>query len=241
MELPVSTGQTRPVMTNAELSETNPTRSWTATLICLLALCPLGLAETVTVRVYDYAGMEPGNLAKAKDVASSILERAGIDTVWASCRTSMEEPPKDAACEKQMKPTDLMLRIVPESMARRVGRKHQCVGYAVQTGNGLGSIAAVYHHRVLDIERGTPAPRFAILGIFMAHELGHLLLPGEGHSKGSVMQAWWAPESMARAVSQAAFTSRQSKKMRANVRDRLLITSRREQAAPRLSARQGTR
>ena len=63
-------------------------------------------------------------------------------------------------------------------------------GYAV-LAEGFDSIAAVYFHRAVELEKRSLADRQAILGSMLAHEIGHLLLKETAHSGAGIMQAQW--------------------------------------------------
>ena len=107
-------------------------------------------------------------------------------------------------------------------MARRMGRQSACLGYAFQQPEGFSTTAVAYHHRAVELERGTIAPRFAILGYIMAHELGHLLLEDERHSDTGIMHDLWGPEHLRNAAfGRLTFTPRQARRIRANVEDRM--------------------
>jgi hypothetical protein len=66
--------------------------------------------NSITIRLYDYARIPDGTLVKATQRAGRILERAGIATEWARCRTSMEDDQQgDPACSEPMTPSDIVL------------------------------------------------------------------------------------------------------------------------------------
>ncbi|MCP5114041.1 MAG: hypothetical protein GY953_24675 [bacterium] len=175
------------------------------------------------IRIYDYAAIPDSMLERAAERSTQIFRRAGIALEWRRCQTSMEDPrPGDPACQTPVGPADFIVRVLTEKMARRVGRRDECVGYAIHTKSGLGSIAGVYNHRLLELERQTNAPKHAILGIFLAHEIGHLLLSGGGHSREGVMRGWWGPEVMVRAAyGRVDFSRTQVRQMRKNAERRV--------------------
>jgi hypothetical protein len=104
------------------------------------------------------------------------------------------------------------------------------VGYSIHTKSGRGDKAGLFYHRVLELEHQSNAPAAAVLGIFMAHEIGHLLLPDGGHSRDGVMRAWWGPDTLFKtAFSTVDFNRKQQKQMQRNVQlrsERVLLAER---------------
>ena len=90
---------------------------------------------------------------------------------------------------------DLQLQLIDATMARHTGKTGQCLGYAVVTGS-FDSIASVFAHRALELEKRNFADRAAILGAIMAHEIGHLLLGQSRHSASGIMRAKWGDENL---------------------------------------------
>jgi hypothetical protein len=180
---------------------------------------PSEFARPLLIRVYDYSGLPRQTMRSAEERTTAIFHRAGIELEWAHCRISVDDPkPGDPACKQPMGPEDIMLRILTEKMARQVGRQEDCVGYSIHTSTGRGDKAGIFFHRIQQVERESKAPRSAVLGIFMAHEIGHLLLPDGRHSRDGVMRGWWEPQVMLRAAyGKVDFSVRQSKQMQKNV------------------------
>ena len=107
---------------------------------------------------------------------------------WAECSFRQDAPRKDPTCDLPVTPLDLQLRILDEAMAGRVSTTSESLGYAV-LAQGFDSIAAVYCHRAVELEKRSLADRHAILGGMMAREIGHLLLKQTEHSGAGIMQA----------------------------------------------------
>jgi hypothetical protein len=145
----------------------------------------------IRVRLWNYAGVPPRSLADAKRDTSAIFERARVRVEWAECRLREGDGPKNTACSTR-----------------------GCLGYALLT-DGFDSIAAVFFHRVAELERGRIASRSAILGAIFAHEVGHLLLEQGDHSDGGILRATWGKEDL-RAIKrgQLHFTDAEGKLMR---------------------------
>ncbi|MBI3695789.1 MAG: hypothetical protein HY238_13240, partial [Acidobacteria bacterium] len=158
-------------------------------------IVPQNPEEFIRVRLYDYAGVSPATLAGAKAAASYVLEHGGVRLEWAECRIHQDDPPKDQACKLPVTRMDLQLRIMDAAMARRTGTTRHCLGYAL-LADGFHSIAAVYLHRAVELEKRNLADRAAILGAMMTHEIGHLLLEQSGHSGSGIMRARWGNEDL---------------------------------------------
>src|SRR5215470_9594707 len=86
---------------------------------------------TITVRVQDYTHAKPGPLLQAERTAAAILLRAGVEAVWLPGRNDGRSP--TTACASD--PTHLILRILPNSMAKQWRSVHgDALGFA-----GLGT------------------------------------------------------------------------------------------------------
>jgi hypothetical protein len=121
-----------------------------------------------------------------------------------------------------VRPTDLLLNIVKVSMSQRMGRNNTCFGYALHTKNGFSRLAGVDSDRALELERRAKVPRPIILGLFIAHELGHLLLPDARHFANGIMRASWSPNSLRGATgSPVSFLPIQAELIRQNVLRRM--------------------
>jgi hypothetical protein len=142
----------------------------------------------IRVRLWNYAGVPPRSLADAKRDTSAIFERAMVRVEWAECRLREGDGPKNTACLLPITPLDLQMRILDRRMEKRARSTRGCLGYALLT-DGFDSIAAVFFHRVAELERGRIASRSAILGAIFAHEIGHLLLEQGDHSDGGILRA----------------------------------------------------
>jgi len=142
----------------------------------------------IRVRIQDYANVPPATLTIATTFASGVLERAGVKVVWAICPP--HSPNQDRLCDIPLGPLEIYVRILNREMARRTNASRHSVGYAMLAGR-FPSIADVFHHRVVELETGNPASRAGILGAVIVHEIGHLLLNRNHHSRSGILQAHW--------------------------------------------------
>jgi hypothetical protein len=70
-------------------------------------------------------------------------------------------------------------------------------GFALMsTDGGFATTANVYFERVSEIADGRRLRRAVLLGAMMAHELGHLLLGIDSHSRVGLMTLPWGPKTL---------------------------------------------
>ena len=158
----------------------------------------------MTIRVYDYVRLSAAEYEPARRHADRSFARAGMDTRWLSCAPTPKET-SDPGCKKAITPTDLVLRILPEDMAARVPLNGKVFGYAaVPSGDdGFGTVASIFHHRVAELiaeKRQRVGGRLysnaVVLGRILAHELGHLMLGRNSHSRSGIMAFPWGPKQL---------------------------------------------
>jgi hypothetical protein len=167
----------------------------------------------VGVRLYNYAGVPSQTLESAKAEASAILGQAGVEVQWAECRIREDEAGKDPACSMPLTPTDLEIRLLDQRMTKGIPTTRHCLGYAL-LAPGANSIAGVFFHRAIDLEKSNLAIRSAILGAMMAHEVGHLLLEQAGHSNTGIMRARWGDDDLKQiARGRLWFTAEQARRI----------------------------
>jgi hypothetical protein len=65
------------------------------------------------------------------------------------------------------------------------------MGFATGTRAERGRIAYVFYNRIQETATDHEIKVSAILGLAIAHEIGHLLLPSDSHSPSGIMQAAW--------------------------------------------------
>jgi hypothetical protein len=146
----------------------------------------------LTIRIHDYAQIKSAVLLQAEQSAANMLKSAGVDVNWVECRVG-ETTSRDAACARPMTLLDVILNLLPRSMANRSDFRDEVFGVAVEgTEKDFGFFASVFYDKVKDcavLERIDLAP---FLGAVMAHELGHLLLGSHSHSGAGLMAAAWS-------------------------------------------------
>lgn len=140
------------------------------------------LDSRITVLVYDYATVQADTLLKAEQETSRIFRHSGVEVTWQPCRIPGSSVPLECPDPSPMTPA---LRFVP---------RFQLVGdrvHAEAMGYSTGDFATVSVEFAQRLEESGYAQFPQILGHIMAHEVGHLLLPGGKHSLGGIMRAKW--------------------------------------------------
>jgi hypothetical protein len=164
----------------------------------------------ITVAVIDFAAIAPATRLQAEQEAARILKAAGISAVWVDFG-SKEQTDLPAGA--------LVLRVLPEA-----GSTHDPKALGVALALGPGAIyATIFFDRVCEraadpVLSEAGASLAVLLGHVIAHEIGHLLLGTNSHSRNGLMSASWDLADM-RAIARGrlSFGPDESAKMRAEV------------------------
>ncbi len=235
---------------------TNFKNIWGLTLILLSTTS--GLAEggagkdsenrpVISVLVHNYAEIPPKMLMEAEEHAARIFRRAGAELRWLNCPGSQAEISQLPACDQpEGGPTQLQLRVVPRIMAERLSLPTNAFGVALSAPQDqFGVYAFVFAHRVDEIAgqvgaevAGVFFSPAVILGHIMAHEMGHLLLGADRHSRNGIMRAnWTRKDAQLASTGELLFTRAQGKRTRAHVMERMRTAQERNSLAPDIASR----
>jgi hypothetical protein len=170
----------------------------------------------ITLRVYDYAHVNRSELLAAEGRASGILALAGVEVHWVDCPVLQSTLDNYSNCQSAWKVNDYVLGVMPKSKANVQEASQDALGYAIDCG--MGPSAGVFYDRVRTLASGDTAPLAALLGRVMAHEIGHLLLGANSHSRTGIMRAFWADRDLSLAAGpELLFTAEQSRRMKARL------------------------
>jgi hypothetical protein len=145
----------------------------------------------LTVRVFDNGAAPAQVLRQASAVAERVFRHAGIETEWLICKATVESTDQDAGCYEPHDERDPNLQVVPAAGEKLLPMTEAEFGFTpVDSDGSPGRYAYVLYARIeREVERGV-CSMSALLGLVMAHEVGHLLL-GRGHAARGVMTARW--------------------------------------------------
>lgn len=152
---------------------------------------------TVRVRVENHADVPEAILASARDDATRIFRAAGIAIVWLS---------RDDPCCRDV------VRVVLPSLkgADQYLRREHVDSNALGEASAEARLVHIFWDRVRSNASHHGRDEGGLLGEVLAHEIGHVLLPGAGHSSTGIMQA----SLELRTIATLRFTIEQSETMR---------------------------
>lgn len=186
-------------------------------LLLLLAFGPsfaLGGSLGIKIRVVNLARVPAQQVEVAETCAGEVFRRAGIAVEWVDCDLP-------GACRNQMAATELWLQLLEKQPPKLHA---DAVGFALLTGDPANNgYAAVAWRAIQQLAGSLKIDPVAILGPAIAHELGHLLLGSQQHSRDGIMQARLNSSQLAMAArGELLFNAAQAQAIRDEVRRRSL-------------------
>jgi hypothetical protein len=172
-------------------------------------------SPTITVLVFNYTDASPATIAGAEREAGRIFGGAGLRVVWLGC--PMPTGNLQGPCQTPLKATELMLRI--DRAPARNTLQDNVFGFAAHP-----AVATVYYEYAVRQATSDDAKFEApmILGCVIAHEIGHLLLGSNSHSRAGIMQPDWERKQLRQLMTRTLlFTTEQSQLMRAQAQARM--------------------
>ncbi len=138
---------------------------------------------TITVRLYQAAGLRSTAERRALEEADAVLRTAHVEVRWTRC---IDEHPSPA-CVLPRAPSELLVRILDEE----VPGQNATLGNAVVTPGEGGVLATVYLQHVVRVAQDAGSDVAVLLGRVIAHEIGHLMMHTPAHAPHGVMRANW--------------------------------------------------
>jgi hypothetical protein len=168
--------------------------SWSKWLALAFTLTVRGLSQEtpadrpqVTINLYNDARVPELVLAEAKLQAVKIFHRAEVRIMWIDCSSRKALGTSDPTCGNPKSPSHLSLRIVPWSFKSN----DSVFGVAFLSPEGEGTYGNVFYDSVEKLHAEWRTEIASVLGHVMAHEIGHLLLGTNAHSRIGIMCSNW--------------------------------------------------
>jgi hypothetical protein len=174
-------------------------------------------ALLVSVRVYNGVNLSSGDLSRAEREAERIFLYAGIHLTWTAGLRGADV--SDDSPSEAWNPASLQLRIWPRAMAGKRPTSSETLGFCLSFENGDAVVLAdaIQKRAVIGSTNFTD-----LLGLAMAHELGHLLLRSASHSVAGIMRARWTEKGLSDDDrGYLRFTYGEAESMRREVRRRM--------------------
>ena len=163
---------------------------------------------TITVRVYQIAGVPYALEHRALAEAEAVLQSARVDVSWQECTG----PNPSAACHEPRGRSELLL-IVREGADCQAASAP--LGEAFLVPGASDGLATVYFSCVAQLATRAKTDVAVLLGRVAAHELGHLMIGTPTHSHHGVMRPFWGPDELRRnRAADWAFTAKDVAAMR---------------------------
>ena len=175
-------------------------------------------SAAITIRVYRLAKVPASTLARAEAEAGKMFEQAGIEVSWFDCGRTDKSIKDQAICSEPADPTKPVLRILS-----RFRPEPGVIGETIGFANISASIANISLDRASELMPYIAGPRSTVLGLVVAHEIGHLLLQMRGHSPVGIMHFPWSPKELGLANHNfLVFTAKEARAMRERMRSSIL-------------------
>lgn len=159
---------------------------------------PADIRTSVTVRVYQTAGLSSAFERRALAEAGTVLRTARVNVRWERCAGWTPSH----ACDGRAGRSDFVLLVVPGE------RRDRVLGTARVVRGAGGVLATVYAHQVALVAEEAGSDAAVLLGRVAAHELGHLMMNTPAHARRGLMRANWTPGEVRRGLAADwAFTS----------------------------------
>ena len=174
---------------------------------------------TITVRVNNFARLNPETVMGAIGQARTVFRKVGIETAWRICSDDSNARPPE--CRAALGSTELAFNVV--------GRRKPVTGklgfttcaQVFEDQRGLGKYGVIYADCLEKMPGVGGLLPSVMLGHLLTHEIGHLLLPAEDHAPNGVMRAVMRPEEWRLAmIGHLAFLPDQGERLRTEIRAR---------------------
>lgn len=132
----------------------------------------------IQVAFIDRVGLSASEIASAQYEVTRIYERVKISLVWVGA---------DSATGYRR----FVVYVVSQPFDKRHKANAGVLGMAPGTKDERGKRVWVFYDRIRDHASVTGVTRATLLGMVIAHEIGHLLLPYNSHTLTGLMSSGW--------------------------------------------------
>ena len=165
----------------------------------------------ISIGLDDYGNVPVGQLIHAQADVAQVYCDVGIEIAWRETRHLSTVTPPARTRFTPSRP-GLTIIILSPDMVTRMAPPSAALGTARGSLDGPGHIAYVFYSRLPILNVGNDDE---IMGLVIAHEIGHLLLPHGSHSDTGIMRGQWDVRELRRVSLHAlGFTLSQAQEIR---------------------------
>lgn len=146
---------------------------------------------TITVRIYQTAGLASALERRALAETETVLLAGGVAVHWRQCSGLMASP----SCVEPPGPTELLLVVRDASSCEDAPGT---LGEALIDRRTGGVLATVYANCVGWLASATHTDVAVLLGRVAAHELAHLMMRTSAHARRGLMRRNWTQDEVRR-------------------------------------------
>jgi hypothetical protein len=140
--------------------------------------------RTLTVVIYDYAGLSDSSMNEVESLGAVLLSRGGIRTQWVHC-LGHQQVQRPALCNGNLETGSVLIRILKANIGIQ-NKLGDPLGWA-EVESSCASLGASEIRKYAN-DNGLPAGN--LLAYAAVHEIGHLLL-AKKHASSGIMRAVW--------------------------------------------------
>lgn len=136
-----------------------------------------GWEPTIVAQVENYARISPRDLAAAEQQAARVYEAIGVRMIWVHGEVPMED----------LRGLRVRVLLLPREMAERKIAEERIKNDVLGQANRPSHWAYIFTDRIAAVAVKRKQDGARVLGLVIAHEVGHIMLPAHSHSETGIM------------------------------------------------------
>jgi hypothetical protein len=170
---------------------------------------------SIAVLVYNYAAVAADTMTRAREKVDRQYREAGVEIEWLDPLATSRYRFSPTSNPSHSFTVQILIRSM--RVPRGPSTPQSVMGEALPADETGGTLS-VFYDQVVRVARQYGQPLPDILGLAIAHEMGHLLLPDHAHSSTGIMRADWGGDDIRHGVDGSlAFTAAQAVLIRAKI------------------------
>jgi hypothetical protein len=168
----------------------------------------------LTIRLYNASAVPSQELLAARRAVESTFRDTGVDLIVRLCGRPTSSADPVGPCNENLRPLEIVVRVIDAPAFSSTLHAETCgMAYLVRDTD-RGWLATVFSDRIDGAAARVGADSGTLLGLVIAHEVGHLLLGAGYHGWSGVMQADWPDALLSRTGEPWHFSQIEAARMR---------------------------